>query len=229
MEYNTAKKKIITKEYGRNIQQMVEYLLSIQDRELRNQQAKAVVNAMASLSNENKKTADFWQKIWDELFVISDYQLDIDSPFPIPAKKDAESKPERIEYPDHKIRFPSYGKNIERAIKELSEQENSPEKTEAIKAIAVYLKILYLHYNRDSVNDELIREHLRILSDGKLELENDYILPSNKSLLIRENEINSNLTGKMKFKSQPKANNQQPSKKKRRTKETSRLNSLMTE
>lgn len=216
MEYNTAKKKIITKEYGRNIQQMIEYLLTIQDKEQRNQQAKAIVKAMANLSNDSKKTADFWQKIWDELFVISDFQLDIDSPFPIPAKKNIESKPKHIDYPDHKIKFPSYGKNIERAILQLSEEEDSPSKTETTKAIAVYLKSLYLNYNRDSVNDELIREHLRILSNGKLELDKDFVFPSTKSLLLLK-ESEEAAQNKKKNKAQAKSNNQ-PSKKKKKKK-----------
>ena len=212
MEYNTARKKITTKEYGRHIQQMVEYLMSIQDRELRNQQAKAVVNAMASLSNDSKKTADFWQKIWDELFVISDYQLDIDSPFPIPEKKDIETKPRNIRYPDHRIPFPSYGKNIANSILKLAEEEDSPEKRETTKAIAIQLKSLYLNYNRDSVNDELIRAHLQTLSNGKLELESDFVFPSIKSLL-RENESSD---PKKKFKQQAKAS--QPSQKKKKKK-----------
>lgn len=222
MEYNTSKNKIITKEYGRNIQQMVEYLLTIQDRDLRNQQAKAIVNAMANLSNDSKKTADFWQKIWDELFVISDYKLDIDSPFPIPAKKNIESKPNRINYPDHRIKFPAYGKNIEQSILQLSEEQDSLSKEETTKAIAVYLKSLYLNYNRDSVNDELIREHLRILSNGKLEVDKNFVLPSTKSLLHqRDNGESDLMQNKKKLKAQAKANNPAPKKKKKKKKNNS--------
>ncbi|MBO4402362.1 MAG: DUF4290 domain-containing protein [Bacteroidales bacterium] len=213
MEYNTSKKKIITKEYGRNIQQMVEYLMSIQDRDLRNQQAKSVIRTMACLSNGSKKTADFWQKLWDELFVISDYRLDIDSPFPIPAKKDVVSKPNHINYPDHRIHAPAYGKNIEKCIHQLATEADSPKKENTIKEIATYMKILYLNYNRDSVSDDLIRDHLHLLSKGKLELDKEVVLPSTKSLLAKEEEAD---TGKKKFKAQAKP--AQPSKKKKKKK-----------
>lgn len=183
MEYNTTRNKIVTKEYGRSIQRMVEYVMNIEDRELRNQQAKAVIKAMAALSNGSKKTADFWQKLWDEIFVISDFKLDIDSPFPIPRKKNIEAKPQNIPYPKNKIQFPTYGKNIETVINKLSEQEDSPERNVCVEHIAVYLKSLYLLYNRDSVSDDLIREHLNILSNGKLHLREDFVFPSTKSLL----------------------------------------------
>ncbi|MBO4282357.1 MAG: DUF4290 domain-containing protein [Bacteroidales bacterium] len=186
MEYNTQRKKIITKEYGRNVQQMLDYVMSIQDRDLRNQQARAVVRAMASLSNGSRKTADFWQKIWDELFVISDFQLDIDSPFPIPEKKEIEAKPNPIPYPKNQITFPPYGKNIEIIIRKLAEEPESEERTACTEQLAVQLKALYLKYNRDSVNDDLIREHLHVLSDGRLTLREDFVFPSTKTLLTKD-------------------------------------------
>ncbi|MBO4774749.1 MAG: DUF4290 domain-containing protein [Bacteroidales bacterium] len=199
MEYNTQRKKIVTKEYGRNVQQMIEYLLSIRDRDLRNQQARAVIRAMASLSNGSRKTADFWQKLWDEIFVISDFKLDIDSPFPIPERKVIEAKPKPIPYPKNKIRFPPYGKNIEVIIRRLAEEPDSPERTECTEQLAVQLKTLYLKYNRDSVSDELIKEHLRILSDGKLRLREDFVFPSAKYLLTKEGpDANITYVGKKK-------------------------------
>ena len=186
MEYNTQRKKIVTKEYGRNVQRMIEYVQSIQDRDLRNQQARAVINSMASLSNGSRKTADFWQKLWDEIFVIADFQLDIDSPFPIPEKKEIEAKPNRIPYPKNRIKFPPYGKNIEVIIQALSEEPDSPQKNRCVEQLAVQLKSLYLKYNRDSVSDDLIREHLNILSEGKLKLREDYCFPSTKTLLCKD-------------------------------------------
>ncbi len=190
MEYNTTRTKIITKEYGRNIQELVESVITIEDRETRNQQARAIIKAMANLSSGSKKTADFWQKLWDEIFVISDFRLDIDSPFPIPEKKEMEAKPGLLPYPKNKIQFPPYGKNIENIIRKLSEEPDSPEKEQCIKDVAVYLKSMYLNYNRDSVNDEMIREHLRTLSDGKLKLPEDFVFPSTKTLLNRESGNN---------------------------------------
>jgi hypothetical protein len=194
MEYNTQRKKIVTKEYGRNVQQMIEYVMQIRNRDLRNQQARAVIRAMASLSNGSKKTADFWQKIWDEIFVISDFKLDIDSPFPIPERKEMEAKPKPIPYPKNKIRFPPYGKNIEVIIRQLSEKPDSPERDLCTEQLAIQLKTLYLKYNRDSVNDELIKEHLRILSEGKLQLREDFVFPSAKQLLATKEGPDANIT-----------------------------------
>ena len=221
MEYNTQRKKIITKEYGRNIQQMIDYLMSIRDRDLRNQQARAVIHAMASLSNGSKKTADFWQKLWDEIFVISDFRLDIDSPFPIPERKEIEAKPRPIPYPKNKIRFPPYGKNIEVIIRKLAEEPDSPERTLCTEHLAIQLKTLYLKYNRDSVSDELIKEHLRILSDGKLSLPDNFVLPTTKYLLTKEGPdldipYISRKKGNKINPAQP--NNPNPSKKKKRKK-----------
>lgn len=186
MEYNTQRKKIVTKEYGRNVQRMIEYVLNIQDKDLRNQQARAVINAMASLSNGSKKTADFWQKLWDEIFVIADFQLDIDSPFSIPEKKEIEAKPNLIPYPKNQIKFPPYGKNIEVIIRTLADEPDSPQKDLCVEHLAAQLKGLYLKYNRDSVNDDLIREHLGILSEGKLKLRSDYSFPNTKTLLSKD-------------------------------------------
>ena len=221
MEYNTQRKKIITKEYGRNIQQMIDYLMSIRDRDLRNQQARAVIHAMASLSNGSKKTADFWQKLWDEIFVISDFRLDIDSPFPIPERKEIEAKPRPIPYPKNKIRFPPYGKNIEVIIRKLAEEPDSPERTLCTEHLAIQLTTLYLKYNRDSVSDELIKEHLRILSDGRLSLPDNFVLPTTKYLLTKEGPdldipYISRKTGNKINPAQP--NNPNPSKKKKRKK-----------
>ena len=223
MEYNTQRKKIVTKEYGRNVQQMTEYLLSIRDRDLRNQQARAVIRAMASLSNGSRKTADFWQKLWDEIFVISDFQLDIDSPFPIPERKVIEAKPKPIPYPKNKIRFPPYGKNIEVIIRRLAEEPDTPERAECTERLAIQLKTLYLKYNRDSVNDELIKEHLRILSDGKLSLREDFVFPSAKNLLTKEGpDANITYVGRKKGNKislvQPNNSPNQPKKSKKKRK-----------
>ena len=223
MEYNTQRKKIVTKEYGRNVQQMIEYLLSIRDRDLRNQQARAVIRAMASLSNGSRKTADFWQKLWDEIFVISDFKLDIDSPFPIPERKVIEAKPKPIPYPKNKIRFPPYGKNIEVIIRQLAEEPDTPERAQCTEQLAVQLKTLYLKYNRDSVSDELLREHLRIHSDGKLSLRSDFVFPSTKYLLTKEGP-DANITyvpkkkGNKISQAQPNNNPNQPKKSKKKRK-----------
>ncbi len=183
MEYNTTKEKIAVKEYGRHVQAMVDYLLTIEDREVRNLQAKATVRAMSCFSPGSKDTADYWQKLWDHLFLISDFKLDVDSPFPKPEPQEIGGKPQRIPYKKNGILFPHYGKFIENIITALVEEPDSEAKTLCVENIAVLLKKQYLQWNRDSVNDDLIKEHLAVLSGGKLKLREDFVFPLTKELL----------------------------------------------
>ncbi len=183
MNYNTTKEKITAKEYGRHVQEMVDYLMTIEDKEVRNLQAKATIRAMSCFSPGMKDTADYWQKLWDHLFLISDFKLDIDSPFPKPAQQDITGKPQKIPYKKNNILFPPYGKFIENIIKSVAEEPESEAKRLCVENIAVLLKKQYLQWNRDSVNDNLIIEHLNVLSDGKLTLREDFVFPLTKELL----------------------------------------------
>ncbi len=183
MEYNTAKSKLMNGEYGRHIQKMIEYAIEIKDRELRNQQAKAIVRTMSFFSQGSKDTEDYWHKLWDQLFVISDFRLDADSPFPKPIQEQIMAKPEPLKYPKHNIRFRPYGALIENIIKKINTEENSPEKEQTVINIANHLKKQYLNWNRDSVSDELIYEHLNILSQGEIKLKDDFRFSSTKEIL----------------------------------------------
>ena len=191
MEYNTAQPKLVNGEYGRHVQKMIEYAIEVQDRELRNQQAKAIVRAMASFSQGSKDTDDYWHKLWDQLFVISNFRLDVDSPFPKPTPAQIAARPQPLGYPKHTIKFRPYGVLIENIIQEVTTEEDSPEKEETIGNIANHLKRQYLNWNRDSVNDELIYEHLDVLSDEKLKLKEGFKLISTREIL-NEMGINTN-------------------------------------
>jgi hypothetical protein len=182
MEYNTAKDKLINGEYGRHIQRMIEYTMGIKDRNLRNQQAQAIVRTMSCFSQGSKDTEDYWYKLWDQLFVISGFRLDIDSPFPKPTPE-IETRPKPLAYPKHNIRLRTYGVLIEKIIKKLTTEKDSEEKAEIIANIANHLKKLYLNWNRDSVNDALIIEHLELLSGGKLNLKEDFKFPPTRDIL----------------------------------------------
>ncbi len=183
MEYNTTKEKITAKEYGRHVQAMVKYLLSIEDRDLRTQQAKATIRTMSCFSPGTKDTPDYWQKLWDHLFIISDFQLDVDCPFPKPESNVIIAKPSKVAYQKNRIIFPPYGKHIENIIKSVAEEPDSEEKNACIENIAIHLKKQYLIWNRDSVNDDLIVEQLHILSGGKLKLRESFQFPTTKELL----------------------------------------------
>ena len=188
MKYNTTRSKIINGEYGRHIQKMIEYAVGIKDRNLRVEQANAIVRAMSVFVPGSKDTEDYWHKLWDNLFIMSDYQLDVDSPFPMPEREDAKERVRRLEYPKHNIRFRPYGYLIENIIDTIATEEDSPEKEQAIVNVANHLKKQYLNWNRDSVNDELIVEHLNELSYGKLALKENFRFSATQDIL---NDISS--------------------------------------
>ena len=183
MDYNSTREKLIIPEYGRNVQQMAAYVVSIEDREKRTNMAKALISVMAQLHPENKDTQDYKQKLWDHLYIISGFKLDVDGPYPAPASDIIERKPLQVPYPQNNIRFRPYGKNIEKIIQKACEFEDGPEKDALVKNIANHLKKSYLNWNRDSVNDELITGHLDELSRGKLKLSDDARLAHTNDLL----------------------------------------------
>ena len=221
MEYNTQNSKIINGEYGRHIQKMIEYAMGIKNRDLRNEQAKSIVRIMANLIGGPKDSEDFWHKLWDQLFVISDFQLDVDTPFDKP-KPTTATKPKRLSYPKHSIQFRPYGHLMEEIIRKVAKEEAGEDHEEMVKNIAYHLKKQYLLWNRDSVNDKLIIEHLNTLSDGAIQLAEDFHFPSTKEMLqdtLQNNEKNAgakkiatpaapaNNTGKKKKKKKKKKKN----------------------
>lgn len=173
MEYNTERGLISIPEYGRNIQKMIDYCVDIEDRDKRNSTAHAIVRVMEQMNSQASKANDFHHKLWDHLHIISGFRLDIDAPYPAPSKEDVAKKPEKIEYSKKRMTYPHYGKNIEKVISVVAEEEDGEKKDAIILAIANYLKKSYLTWNRDSVNDETILKHLEELSKGKLELKED--------------------------------------------------------
>jgi len=185
MDYNSTRDKLIIPEYGRNVQKMAAYLLTIEDREKRTNMAKALVNIMTQLHPDQRDTVDYKRKLWDHLHIISEFKLDVDGPFPAPSPEDRIEKPKPIPYPQENIRFRPYGKNIAKMIEKATLFEDGPEKDALVKNIANHLKKSYLNWNRDSVNDELITDHLRELSHGKLKLSDDMRLAHTNDLLAK--------------------------------------------
>jgi hypothetical protein len=170
MEYNTSRSKMNISEYGRNIQKMIEHIMSIEDREKRNQLTRATINVMGQLNPHLRDVNDFKHKLWDHLFIMSDFNLDVDSPYPKPSAQMLARKPEKLTYPSNNITYKHYGRHIERIIEKACELEDGEEKTALIKLIANHLKKSYLTWNRDAVTDEEIASHLSKLSEGRLEL-----------------------------------------------------------
>ncbi|MBX7095491.1 MAG: DUF4290 domain-containing protein [Flavobacteriales bacterium] len=170
LSYNTQRPKLIIPEYGRNVQHMVEYCMSIADREERNKVANAIISVMGQLAPHLRDVEDYRHKLWTHLFVISDFKLDVDSPYPKPSPEEFHEKPNRVEYPKKNIRFGHYGKTIEMMIQKAVEFEEGEEKKALILTIANLMKRSYLTWNRDTVTDEVIFEQLKSLSSGKIEL-----------------------------------------------------------
>ncbi|TSA27718.1 MAG: DUF4290 domain-containing protein [Bacteroidetes bacterium] len=185
MEYNTTRGPMAIAEYGRNMQRMIEYITTIEDREKRTRAAKFIVNIMAQMHPQAKETADYKHKLWDHLYIISDFKLDVDSPYPPPPPLTLSTKPELISYHDADIEFRHYGKNISLMIEKAAKYEDGPEKDALAKAIANHMKKSYLNWNRDSVSDELIEEQLTILSKGELKLHKDTKLAATSEILAR--------------------------------------------
>lgn len=169
MEYNTGRNHLIMKEYGRHIQKMVEYLLTIQDKEERQRNAYAVIELMGFLNPHLKNVEDFRHKLWDHLFLISDFTLDVESPYPIPTKETLKAKPEVLTYPKRYPKFNHLGKNIEVVIDKALKEENPEKKQGFANAIAYYMKLTYSNWHKELVHDDNIQSELSAITKGELE------------------------------------------------------------
>ncbi|MBL7896447.1 MAG: DUF4290 domain-containing protein [Bacteroidia bacterium] len=182
MEYNTQLPKMIIPEYGRNIQGMIEYCCTIKDRDERNLCARAIIQVMGQLNPHLRDVADFTHKLWDHLFIISEFKLDVDSPYPKPSPETFKEKPERLTYPSGKIRYKHYGKSIEKIIEQAKKLKDGPEKDELTRHIANHLKKSYLNWNKDSITDDVIFKNLQELSGGELKMDETAVLSSHQEL-----------------------------------------------
>jgi hypothetical protein len=193
MEYNTARDKMAIPEYGRNIQKMVQHVVQIEDRKERTAAAKRVVEIMANMHPQVREVSDYMHKLWDHLYFISDFKLDVDSPYPPPEKEAIRRRPEKLHYSENHIRFKHYGKHLENMIKYVSGLEDGPEKKELTLMIANQMKRAYLNWNRDSVSDKMILSQLEELSNGKLKLDDDVqLIPTNEVLAGSRNKKKKN-------------------------------------
>jgi len=189
--YNTQQPHLIIPEYGRNIQKLVQYTCTIKNKEERNNVAHAIIAIMGRLNPQLRDIIDFRHKLWDHLFIISDFKLDVDSPYPIPSKEILTTKPDRVKYPTAKMRFKHYGRAVERLIQKASAMKNGEEKIAFIEAIANLMKKSYLVWNRDNVSDSVILQELEDLSNGKLKVPENFRLTSTYDILSKTKGINN--------------------------------------
>mgnify|MGYP001155206473 CR=1 FL=1 len=168
--YNTERKCLRLPEYGRNVQKMIEYIRSIPDREKRNEQARAVVKVMEILNPQVHLQENYEQKLWDHLHIISGFDLDIDSPYPIPSKEQLVAPPATVPIKKKPIKANHYGRNIESIIDLIAEKEDGETKTAMIRSLAIYMRQQYLIWNKDSVADETIFQDIEKLSDYRIKV-----------------------------------------------------------
>lgn len=170
IEYNTERPKLIIPEYGRHIQKMVDHAVATEDRVERNKIATSIIAVMGNLNPHLRDVPDFQPMLWDQLFIISDFKLDVDSPFPIPTREELAERPEPLNYPQNFPKYRFYGNNIKRMIDVAVTWEESDKKEGLVLTIANHMKKCFLNWNKDTVEDDVIFAHLYELSNGKINL-----------------------------------------------------------
>ena len=191
MEYNTNRTKLLMPEYGRNIQQMVEYCKSLPSKEERNEVAKTIVEFMGQRNLHLRDEENYKHKLWDHLYILADYDLDVDAPYPFPTKEELAQKPNRMDYPSFENEYKFYGKSILQLIDKAIELEEGEEKEALIQVIANNMKKSYNVYNKEHVQDEVIFRHLKELSQDKLDLTGIETLDKSKIYHPNRNKRNN--------------------------------------
>lgn len=169
--YNYTRRKLYLPEYGRHIHEMVDRLLTIEDREERNRQARAVIAVMGNLNPLLRDTADFTHKLWDHLFIMSDFKLDVDSPYPRPARQDLMISPHKMEYSQRRIAYKHYGKYVAMMLQSLRSEKDRDALDAAIDSLARYMRSKSFEYNQEHPNNEVIIKDIKTMSEGGIELD----------------------------------------------------------
>lgn len=195
VEYNTDRPDLAIPEYGRNVHRMVEHCMTIDNREKRNAVAQSIIDVIGNLNPHLRDTPDFKHKLWDHLFIMSDFKLDVDSPYPIPTAETFSGLPEQLDYPARTYKLRHYGHLVREMLKEAVTMEEGETKQELIRQIGNQMKRSYLTWNKDSVDDSVILKELSLLAEGQLntegiELSNELVLPSNTTAKAKSNNRN---------------------------------------
>jgi hypothetical protein len=170
LEYNTERERLIIPEYGRHLQKMVNQLRAIEDREEQNKVAKSIIAVMGNLQPHLRDVPDFQHKLWDQLFIVAEFDLDVDSPYETPSKEKLEERPEPLEYPQNFPKYRFYGNNIKRMIDQAIKWEKGDKRDALEFAIANHMKKCFLNWNKDTVDDDVIFKHLFELSEGQINM-----------------------------------------------------------
>ena len=206
MEYNTTRPKLLLPEYGRNVQEMIAHAEKIEDRDERNKAARAIIEVMGQLNPHLRDVDDFRHKLWTHLFIMSDFKLDVDSPYEIPKPETLNSKPDHMEYPKSRIKYGHYGKYTQAILEESKDLTDTDEREYLKITMANFMKKQFLAYNNDAVENHVIAQQLRELSKGDLILENPDEL-MNTNLILKSFGIQANKRNKKMQKNKNNNNN----------------------
>jgi hypothetical protein len=195
LEYNSGRPLMIIPEYGRHIQKLVDHCLALETKEERDKMAKAIVDVMGNLQPHLRDVPDFKHKLWDQLYIMSDFKLDADSPYAIPSREELQEKPEGLPYPKYASKYRYYGNNIQTMIDIALSWEEGDKREALVFTIANHMKKCYLNWNKDTVDDAVIFKHLFDLSGEKFDLRNsDEELSESKNLLRKRNSQGQSTT-----------------------------------
>jgi hypothetical protein len=194
LEYNAERPHLIIPEYGRHLQKLIEQAIALESRDERNKAAKYIISVMGSLNPHLRDVPDFQHKLWDQIFIMADFKLDVDSPYPIPNREVLNQKPDTLPYPQNFPKYRFYGNNIKYMIDVANSWEDGEMKNALIIVIANHMKKSFLSWNKDTVQDDVIFEHLKELSDGKINLLATDEELSTSSDLMKVNKKMSNKT-----------------------------------
>ena len=172
MEYNTTRNELVMREYGRHVQKMIEHLLSIEEPERRQRNSQAVIELMGFLNPHLRNVEDFRHKLWDHLFLISDFKLDVKSPYPIPTRETLKAKPKPLKYPKRYPKYSHLGKNLEVIIQKALKEQNPDKRLGFANAVAYYMKLAYSNWHKEMVHDDAIQSELSNITDNQLTFTN---------------------------------------------------------
>ena len=172
MEYNTTRNELVMREYGRHVQKMIEHLLSIDEPERRQRNSQAVIELMGFLNPHLRNVEDFRHKLWDHLFLISDFKLDVKSPYPIPTRETLKAKPQPLKYPKRYPKYSHLGKNLEVIIQKALNEQNPDKRLGFANAVAYYMKLAYSNWHKEMVHDDAIQSELSNITDNQLTFTN---------------------------------------------------------
>jgi hypothetical protein len=169
MQYNTSRKFMPIREYGRSVQNMVDQVLLIEDDEKRQKNAEAIINIMTVLNPGITSIEDYEQKLWDHLIVMSDFKLKINSPYPIPTPEKIAAKPEPLKYPKTKIKWSHLGKTFEKLYERALTEQDEEKKTGFVQTLGLYMKVAYNNWHKENIHDDMIKEELNAMSKGAIQ------------------------------------------------------------